>query len=409
MPVSSSPAATRSAPAVQHGRGFWIVAFAFLTSMAFASAPAPLYVLYQQRSGFSSFTVTLIFAAYALGVVLLLFLAGHLSARAGRRRSLVPAVALVFISTLVFIFWQALPGLLPARFVSGLGVGMLTATATACMTELHATSRPGTGLRRAEVIATAANIGGLGLGPLVSGMLAEFAPAPLYTTYLVFAALLLLGLLSLARVPETVQVDRNWNYRPQRVSVPPEAHSRFAAAAMMAFVGFAMFGLFTSLAPALIAGELAITSHVVSGAVAFVVFAAAAAMQVVSSRWSLHRQTTAGLACRGIGLLLVTASILVASLALLVIGGLVAGAGSGMSFKAGIGTAISIASPAQRGEALAGIFLAGYLGMSVPVLLLGALMQFIALAPSVLGFGVFMLLLLGVTLLLLMRSRRAGI
>ena len=60
-------------------------------------------------------------------------------------------------------------------------------------------------------------------------------------------------------------------------------------------------------------------------------------------------------------------------------------------------------------EALAGIFLAGYLGMSVPVLLLGALMQFIALAPSVLGFGVFMLLLLGVTLLLLMRSRRAGI
>ncbi|MCR2351179.1 hypothetical protein NSP61_25545, partial [Salmonella enterica] len=76
---------------------------------------------------------------------------------------------------------------------------------------------------------------------------------------------------------------------------------------------------------------------------------------------SLHRQTTAGLACLGIGLLLVTASILVASLALLVIGGLVAGVGSGMSFKAGIGTAISIASPAQRGEALAGIFLAGYL------------------------------------------------
>nr|WP_279402700.1 MFS transporter [Arthrobacter sp. JCM 19049] len=93
MPVSSSPAATRSAPAVQHGRGFWIVAFAFLTSMAFASAPAPLYVLYQQRSGFSSFTVTLIFATYALGVVVSLFLAGHISDRVGRRRILVPAVA----------------------------------------------------------------------------------------------------------------------------------------------------------------------------------------------------------------------------------------------------------------------------------------------------------------------------
>ncbi|MEV8144343.1 hypothetical protein [Specibacter sp. NPDC078709] len=54
-----------------------------MTSMAFAAAPAPLYVLYQQRSGFSAFTITVIFAVYAAGVVVSLFLAGSSGAAAG--------------------------------------------------------------------------------------------------------------------------------------------------------------------------------------------------------------------------------------------------------------------------------------------------------------------------------------
>lgn len=52
------------------------------------------------------------------------------------------------------------------------------------------------------------------------------------------------------------------------------------AATMMAFVGFAMFGFFTSLAPVLISGKLGITSHVVAGSVAFSVFAVAAIFQM---------------------------------------------------------------------------------------------------------------------------------
>ena len=53
---------------IAHGGGFWLVTYAFAVTMAFSSAPAPLYVLYQQRDGFGPFTVTLVFAAYAIGV-----------------------------------------------------------------------------------------------------------------------------------------------------------------------------------------------------------------------------------------------------------------------------------------------------------------------------------------------------
>ncbi len=389
-----------------HGRSFWIVTFAFLTSMAFATAPTPLYAIYQQRSGFSAFTITLIFATYALGVLSTLITIGHLSDRVGRRRLLLPSVGLILISAAIFIFFPDLPGLLTARLVSGMGVGMLTATATAYLTELHTIARPGSGLKRAEITATAANIGGLGLGPLISGLLAQFAPAPLQLTYLVFAFLLLLSLVLLLRTPETVSVNGKWEYRLQRISVPREHRGSFAAAAMMAFVSFGMFGLFSSLAPVLIRGTLGISSLAVAGGVTFVVFASAAVMQIFSSRWALTTQIRSGLFTLGLGLLLVTGGILFASMPLLLLGGVIAGSGSGIAFKAGLGTAIGISSPEQRGEVIAGIFLAGYLGMSLPVLMLGALMLVIPLVPAVLGFGALLLLLLALTALLSVRASR---
>ncbi|MDJ0312110.1 MFS transporter [Arthrobacter sp. H35-D1] len=392
----------------RHGRGFWIVTFVFMITMAFAAAPAPLYVLYQQRSGFSALTITFIFAAYAVGVVVSLFLAGHISDRFGRRRVIAPAILLNVVAALLFMVWPDLPGLLLARFISGLGIGMLTATATAHMTELHSAAHPGAGSRRAEVVSTAANIGGLGLGPLITGFLAEYAPLPLYTPYVVFAFLLLSGLLLIVTVPETVnKVEENWVYRPQRVVVPPAARGQYAGAAMMAFVGFAMFGFFTSLAPSFVSGQLGIKSHVAAGVLAFVVFAASAAFQMFSAHWARTMQLVVGLSLLVAGLILVIVSITDSSLPLLIAGGLFAGSGVGVTFKSAIGTAIAVSAPEARGEALAGLFLFAYIGMALPVVLLGLILQSTPLATAVIEFGVFMLALIAVTAVTLARTQRS--
>jgi hypothetical protein len=53
-----------------HRVGFWLVAGAFTTAMAFTTVPTPLWSLYAQRDRFSSFTVTVVFAVYALAVAL---------------------------------------------------------------------------------------------------------------------------------------------------------------------------------------------------------------------------------------------------------------------------------------------------------------------------------------------------
>ncbi|NUP73244.1 MAG: MFS transporter [Sinomonas sp.] len=377
--------------------------------MAFATVPTPLYVLYQRDDGFGSFMVTVIFAAYALGVVVSLLLAGHLSDRFGRRRIVAPAVALNVLSALVFMVWPAVPGLLLARLLSGLGIGLLTATATVHLTELHRAARPGAGRRRAEVVSTAANIGGLGLGSLVSGILAEYAPAPLVTPYVVFAFALVVGLLAIVTVPETVtEYERDWAYRPQRLAIPPAERGPFLAALLLWFVGFAMFGFFTSLAPQFVSGQLGIHSLAVSGALAFVVFAVSAAAQVFSSAMRPSVQQAVGLVLLATGLVLVVAAIGTTSLLLLIAGGAVAGGGVGVTFKFAMGAVMRIAPDGARGETLAGFFLGGYLGMSVPVMLLGLVLQELPLVPSALLFGAVMLVLFAVAATVAVRTDLAG-
>jgi MFS family permease len=318
--------------------------------MAFSAVPAPLYVLYQARDHFSSLLVTVIFAAYAAGAIASLFLAGHLSDWLGRRRIAVAALAVTMLSGVIFLAWPSVPGLIVGRVICGISIGMLTATATAYLSELHAAARPGQAPARAEIAATAANLGGLGLGALLSGLLAQYAGAPLRLPYLVTEALMLAAVIGLALPPETVRRPRpRPRYRPQRMSVPPAHRSLFYAAGLAAAAEFALFGLFTSLAPGFIGGVLHRHSHALAGVTAFVVFGAAALAQIVVSRTDLRRQLGLGLGALVLGLVLVIVAVWLPSLILLLAGGAVAGGGAGAAFKGSVSTVLSIAAgPGSR-------------------------------------------------------------
>jgi MFS family permease len=369
------------------GFGFWVVALAFLIVMAISAVPTPLYVLYESRDHLSGLLVTVIFAAYAVGVSASLFLAGHISDWFGRRRVLLPAVVLSAVGSGVFIVWPAVPGLLLARLLCGFSVGAMTATATAYLSELHTAQRPGASIRRAELVATAANLGGIGFGPLIAGFLAQFLPAPLVLPYAIFGALAVALAAVALLLPETAGSHERVRYRTQRISVPRSGRPRFVAATAAGLVAFAVFGLFTSLAPSFLARTLGFHSHALAGAVVFLVFASGALAQSLLSRLDARRMTAAGIGLLPAGLALLTAATWFPSLAAFVAGGLLCGAGAGLLFKGGISTVMELAPRESRAEALASFFLASYVGLSGPIVGLGLATQYVSARLGLLVFA----------------------
>ena len=228
--AESSPlrASARALPWLSRRTGFWAIAFSFLAVAAFSTAPSSLYGLYEQQEHLSSLTITIVYAVYALGIVVSLLLAGHVSDWYGRRAVLLPALAVAVAAAVIFLTWRSLAGIIVARVLTGLALGAAVATATAFVTDLDA-GPGGVATRRAGIVATIANIGGLALGPLIAGLLARYAGHGLTLPFIVFLALLLAAVGLVIVAPEGhAAIHPRPKYRPQRLTAPANGRSQFA-------------------------------------------------------------------------------------------------------------------------------------------------------------------------------------
>jgi hypothetical protein len=283
---------------------------------------------------------------------------------------------------------------------------MITATATAHLHELHSKHRPDAGPTRFEMVSTAANIGGLGAGPLVAGLLAQYVTQPLRVPYIVFIALLLLAVIAVGLAPETVEarLDRP-TWRPQRIRAHGD-RARYLIATAGAFSAFAVLGLFTALAPGFVGGTLHHPSRLLAGVTIFIVFCAAAVSQAATGRMRAGLRSVVGLGTQAAGLVVVAAGMGTANLAVFLVGGAIAGAGAGVLFKSAIGAVVGMAAPAVRGEALAGLFLIAYCGMIIPVVGMGIATEYVAATTAMAWFTGLLVALLAAIAALHASTRR---
>lgn len=350
--------------------GYLGAAVVFAIGMVGTTLPTPLYGLYREQLGFSEFMVTVVFAVYAFGVIAVLLLAGNFSDQVGRRPVLFIGLGLSAASAVCFLTEGGLPLLFAGRLLSGFAAGLFSGAATATVMELAPPGREA----RAGLAATAANMGGLGCGPLLAGLLAQYAPWPLLLPFYAALALVAVGAVVTWFLPEPVEHrTRRPKLRPQGLNVPPEVRGIFAPAALAAFSGFALLGLCTAVSPTFIATTLGEKNLAVSGVVVFSVFLASTVGQSMMGRVGADRALPAGSLVLVAGLVLVGASLFVESLPLLVVGVVCGGLGQGLAFRAAI-TAIGAAAPARsRGGTISTFFVVAYIGISLPVIGIGAL------------------------------------
>ncbi|MFD3457112.1 MFS transporter [Streptomyces sp. NPDC058691] len=389
--LPSAPLATATAGRPSRGRhahGFWFVAAAFLFLMAFGTVPTPLWPLYQARDHFGATAVTIAFAVMVVGAAFSFGLLGHLSDRLGRRRVIVPALLVAIASAGVLAAWPGLPGLIVGRVLTGVAVGLMASTATAYLSDLHHQARPHrAGSPMPALVASAVNLGGLALGPLVSGALAQWAPAPLTTCYLVFAAVMAAVLLLVLRTPETVDTRLTARDRPTRFALRPGQGGVFVAAASLGFFAFALMGLFSSLGAVMVRGRLGITSTFVVGLAPFTVFAASAVAQLALDALPPRRQLVIGSAAFPVGLALTALALDHPALWLFLLAAALAGGSAGLLFKGAVAQSARAADPASRAGVLAAFFVIAYAGMGLPSIAFSVVIRHAALVSTMIGFG----------------------
>jgi MFS family permease len=387
--MSRPRTSVRGLPRLPRSAGFWAVAFSFFVVTAFSTAPSSLYGLYEQHEHLSSLTITFVYAVYAVGVVVSLLRSGHVSDWYGQRAVLLAAIAVTIAAAALFLLWRSVSGLFIARVLTGVGVGAAVATATAFITDLaaRATSPP---TRRAGIVSTVANIGGLASGPLVAGVLARYEPHGLTLTFQVFLVALVLGGIAVALAPEGhPALHPRPAYHPQKLSFPANARRQFTAACAGVFLCWAVAGLFAGLAGAFLAGPLHHPSPALCGLTIFLSFGAGVVVQTTTTAWPAHRLIAAGIvpALIGLGLLVTSARTSPPSLALFLIGGIVAGAGSGAIFRGSLTVVISTSDADDRAGVLATFFVAAYAGLTLPVLGLGIALQHVSPRMTLLIFA----------------------
>ncbi|MEU8630216.1 MFS transporter [Streptomyces sp. NPDC048669] len=345
---------------------FWATAYTLLFLLTGTNLPTPLYRGYQQSFGFSPLMVTLIFAVYVASLIPSLLIAGPLSDSVGRRKVLLPAVVLAALGSLVFALADSVGWLFAARLLQGLAVGAASGALTAALSELE----PRGDRRRAALVSTVASVGGLGAGPLIAGLLAEYAPSPYVLPFVVEIALLIPAAVAMATLP-TSQPTTKW--RPRRPSLPASARGVFVSSGTAGFLAFSVIGLFLALVPTYVTklsgnDNLALAG----GAVALMLACSVLAQIAASGRQALGIQIT-GLLLLATGLILLAVAGGIASLPLLLVSTVVGGAGQGLTFLGGITEINRVAPKDRHADVLSSFYVVIYLGVGVPVIGVGLL------------------------------------
>jgi hypothetical protein len=403
-PVATAARGNARWPALPRAAAFWLVAVVLFLLFFAAAAASPLYGVYQAQWRFSAITLTAVFAAYALLLLVTLLVFGSLSDYLGRRRVILPGLAMAAGACGLFLAAHSVGLLFAARALHGAAVGTATSALGAALIDLLPR-----GSRLAPVVTTGASLLGLAAGGLGTSALVQYGPAP---THLIWWLLLGADLAAAAAVlamPETTPGRPGVlaSLRP-RVTVPRQARRTFAMALPCVIAVWMTSGFYLALAPSLAVQVLRSPDLLWGGLVIFLLNGIGTAATAVARRASGPAAMLAGCLALLAGVVVTLAAVQTTSGAAFLAGTAVAGAGFGTAMLGAFRTISTLAAPGQRAGLIAAYFIASYTAFSIPVVVAGVATTHVGLHRTALVYCAVIAVLAAVAAASLIFRRRSA-
>jgi predicted MFS family arabinose efflux permease len=347
--------------------GRWLVAGVLVLSLFAATAPSPLYRVYQEQLRFSTLTLTAIFAVYSVAVLIALLVFGSVSDHVGRRPVIVATLVVNMGGCALFLVAHGVALLVAARLLQGAAVGAAEGAIGAALIDLQPR-----GSSFASVATSAGNFLGQSTGALCTSLLAQYGPAPTKLIWWLLLAGLAAAAAGILVMPEpgTRRPGVLASLRPH-VGVPRQARVAFLVATPCLIAAWGLCGFYLSLGPSLVVQVIGSPNLVWGGLVVFLLTGVAAAAAVVGARLPAGRVMLAGCLILFAGMGITFGAIAVSTAAVFLAGTAVAGVGFGLAFLGAFRMVTALAPPADRAGLVAAIFVVNFLAFSIPAVIAG--------------------------------------
>ncbi|MFJ3952119.1 MFS transporter [Streptomyces libani] len=366
---------------------FAVTLVSVVAIMAHTALPTPIYAIYSREFGLTTLQVTEVYAIYALGVIAALVLFNSLSNTIGRRPLLLIGLICSAASNAVFLCADSIGYLFAARLLTGLAAGTFMGTATVAAVEVA----PHRLAQHAAVWATAANIFGLGIGPVIGGLGTQFLDAPEHQLFLCHLAAVVVLVVLLLTTREPLSRDDRVPFRWTAPKPPSADRLTYAGLTLIGVSGMATLGMLAGLTPHFLGTFYPHSSGLASGLIVGGGFGGSALAQLAFRRLTITRGLAAGAAVMSAGLLLLIAAIFFGSGVLYTCAAVCTGLGQGLAIGRSIQEISARTALAERVSAVNLYYVALYTGAAVPVIALAFLEKAYGLSTAGFSFCVFAL------------------
>ncbi|MCX2951205.1 MFS transporter [Lentzea sp. NEAU-D7] len=391
-------------PFLSRGAGFAGISAAMVAILVAAGAPTPLLPIYQQQWGFAPWVLTLAFGIYAFSLLVSILVIGSLSDYVGRRPLMIAALAVDLVAMVMFLVAPSIGWVIAARVVQGVATGAASSALSAAVVELAPERYKKLGAQMTSM----APLGGLAIGALFAGLLAEFASDATFEVWLVLAVVMAAGTVFAVFTPETAtrKPGALASLNP-RISLPAQVRRLYWTSVPGIVGGFMTMTAFMGLVPALLVAVFAVQSPIVGSLLAFVALGASTVASAFSSGVKAPRLRLGGTIAMVAGAVLFVGSIGATSLPLLWAAAVVGGAGIGASFAGTTRGLVPEVAPHERAGLFTAIFFVGYLAMGSSAIIAGLFAGVVGATSMAIGYWIVVAVVTLVSVVAMVRVNRS--